>query len=62
MRDRSDLLTAKELAVELRCSVDHVYRLARDNRIPTYRVGRTHRFDLQAVMESMAQPTGGQAA
>lgn len=62
MTTTNDLLTAKELADELRCSLDHVYRLARDGRIPSYRVGRTHRFNLAEVMKAMAQPTGGRAA
>lgn len=59
MDDTTDLVTVKELAKELRCSPDHVYRLARDGRIPSYRVGRAHRFKLAEVMEAIAQPIEG---
>jgi excisionase family DNA binding protein len=42
-------VTAVEVAAELGCSVDKVYRMARFNEIPAMRVGRSWRFDLEAV-------------
>ena len=49
------LLTAKELAAEIRYSVDTVYDMARTGRIPVAaRKGRAVRFDLQAVRNALA--------
>ena len=49
------LLTAKELAAEIRYSVDTVYDMARTGRIPVAaRKGRAVRFDLQAVRKALA--------
>src|SRR5436309_7819270 len=47
-RTSSRLVTAKELAVELTFTVARVYELARTNHIPSVRVGRTVRFDVEA--------------
>jgi len=49
------LLTAKELAAEIRYSLDTVYDMARMGRIPVAaRRGRAVRFDLQAVRRALA--------
>jgi len=50
------LLTAKELAAEVRYSLDTIYDMARTGRIPVAaRKGRAVRFDLQAVRRALAQ-------
>jgi excisionase family DNA binding protein len=41
---RTHLLTADDLAVRWSVSKDHVYRLAREGRIPTVAIGRYYRF------------------
>jgi excisionase family DNA binding protein len=43
------LLTADELAERWRVPVGHVYRLAREGRIPAVRLGRYVRFHPDAV-------------
>lgn len=43
------VVTVAELAEELRCSREKVYRMARAGDIPGFRVGRVWRFDLDAV-------------
>jgi len=49
------LLTAKELAAEVRYSLDTIYDMARTGRIPVAaRKGRAVRFDLQAVRRALA--------
>ena len=46
---RDQLLTAEQLAERWQVPVAHVYRLARDGRIPCVRLGRYRRFRLDAV-------------
>ena len=47
--------SAKELAAEIRYSLDTVYDMARTGRIPVAaRKGRAIRFDLQAVRRALA--------
>lgn len=53
-RTPSRLVTAKELAAELTLTVPRVYELARTNRIPCVRIGRTERFDMEAVRNALA--------
>jgi excisionase family DNA binding protein len=47
MPDR--LLTADQLAVRWQVPKSHVYRLTREGRIPTVRLGRYYRYRLAAV-------------
>lgn len=60
-RSNSDrLLTAEDLAERWQVPKAHVYRLARDGRLPTVRLGRYRRFRLEAIAEFEA--AGGSAA
>jgi excisionase family DNA binding protein len=43
------LLTAEQLADRWQVPKSHVYRLAREKRIPTVELGRYRRFSLQAI-------------
>jgi excisionase family DNA binding protein len=43
------LLTADQLAERWQVPTSHVYRLARDGRIPTVELGRYRRFRLDAI-------------
>jgi excisionase family DNA binding protein len=43
------LLTAQELAERWQVPTAHVYRLARDGRIPCVTLGRYRRFRLDAI-------------
>jgi excisionase family DNA binding protein len=47
-----ELLTADELASRLKVSVTWVYEQSRKGIIPTHKIGRYSRFDLQEVIES----------
>lgn len=54
--DGGDTVTAQELAEqELRCSVQQVYRMAREGDIPGTRVGRSWRFKVAEVREALKQ-------
>jgi excisionase family DNA binding protein len=44
------LLTAREIAVQLRVSIGQVYRLARTKRIPAYHLGNAVRFNLSEIL------------
>lgn len=46
------LLTPEELADQLKVSVSWVYEQSRQGNIPTHRIGRYIRFDLQEVLAS----------
>jgi excisionase family DNA binding protein len=48
------LLTPEELAGKLKLPVSWVYEQSRQGNIPTHRIGRYIRFDLQEVLESQA--------
>jgi excisionase family DNA binding protein len=61
------LLTADDLAARWQVSKAHVYRLAREGRIPTVPIGRYYRFRLSSIeaweaaqdgCERMASPSG----
>jgi excisionase family DNA binding protein len=43
------LLTAEELAERWQVAKAHVYRLAREGRIPTVAIGRYYRFRLSSI-------------
>jgi len=46
------LLTAEELAVSLNVPLSWVYEQSRQGNIPTHRIGRYIRFDLNEVLAS----------
>lgn len=48
-----DLVEVAVVAARFRVSSRSVYRLARDKKIPSYRVGRQLRFDLQEVSAAL---------
>jgi len=43
------LLTAEQLAARWQVPKSHVYRLSRENRIPTVELGRYRRFRLDQI-------------
>jgi excisionase family DNA binding protein len=43
------LLTAEQVAARWQVPTSHVYRLAREGRVPVVELGRYRRFDPQAV-------------
>lgn len=43
------LLTPEDLAERWQVSKAHVYRLTRDDRIPTVKLGRYYRYRLDAI-------------
>lgn len=49
-----DLMTVKELASFFRVSTGFVYKLAKQNRIPTVKIGRSIRFDLGEVEKALS--------
>lgn len=49
VRQRS-LLTTREVADLIGCSVEHVRRLAREKRIPRIEVGRGYRFRYDRIL------------
>lgn len=50
-----ELLTAQELAAQLRLTVDTVWRYTRTGRIPSVRLGpREYRYQLPEVLQSLA--------
>ena len=48
----TELLTPEELADRLKVPVSWVYEQSRQKKIPTHRIGRYIRFDLQEVLAS----------
>lgn len=46
------LLTAKELAAELHVNEKDLYRKAQAGEIPSYKFGKSRRFDLKEVLEA----------
>lgn len=51
------LVDAATVADVLSVDIEHVNRLARDNRIPSLKIGyRTRRFDLTEVIAALRQP------
>jgi excisionase family DNA binding protein len=49
------LIRAEELAKRLDVSESLVYRLARQGKIPSYKVGGNWRFDLAAVKDTLSR-------
>jgi excisionase family DNA binding protein len=47
--ERASLLTAEQLAERWQVTPQHVYRLAREGRIPCVRIGRYQRFREAAI-------------
>lgn len=47
----STLLTAEDLAARWQVPRSHVYRLAREGRLPVVELGRYKRFTLAAIQE-----------
>ncbi len=45
----AQLLTAEQLAARWQVPTSHVYRLAREGRIPTVELGRYRRWRLDAI-------------
>src|SRR4029079_5876958 len=48
--NRTELLTAEELAAKLKLPISWVYEQSRQDKIPTHRIGKYIRFDLQEVL------------
>jgi excisionase family DNA binding protein len=46
---RTALLTANDLAERWQVPKSHVYRLARDGRVPVVRIGRYFRFRVASI-------------
>jgi hypothetical protein len=46
----TELLTAEELAAKLKLPISWVYEQSRQDKIPTHRIGKYIRFDLQEVL------------
>lgn len=49
--DGQRLLTAEQVAARWQVSKFHVYRLARQGKVPTVAIGRYYRFRLAALVE-----------
>ncbi|OCL90606.1 helix-turn-helix domain-containing protein [Aliarcobacter thereius] len=47
----NDFLTKEELAVRLNISAYDVDKLRKDKKMPSVKIGRTYRFNLEAVLE-----------
>jgi excisionase family DNA binding protein len=50
-----DVLTVQEVATYLRVTPDTVYRLARQEKLPSFKVGRHIRFRREAIEAYMSQ-------
>jgi len=53
--NRSRLITVRELAAYLRVHPTTVYRLLRQEKIPSFRVGSDWRFDREAIERWMSE-------
>ncbi len=53
--NRSRLITVRELAAYLRVHPTTVYRLLRQEKIPSFRVGSDWRFDREAIERWMTE-------
>ena len=45
----SELISAKEVAEILKISVNSVYRLSREGKIPCFKIGRRYRYSLDVI-------------
>jgi hypothetical protein len=52
----AELLNPEDLAIKLKVPVSWVYEQSRQGNIPTHRLGRYIRFDLQEVLASQKKP------
>lgn len=52
---KKDVLTVQEVATYLRVTPDTVYRLARQEKLPSFKVGRHIRFKREAIEAYMNQ-------
>ncbi len=48
-----NMIDSDELAKRLAIGKSEVYRLSREGKLPSFKVGRYIRFDFQAVMEAL---------
>jgi excisionase family DNA binding protein len=48
-----ELIKVKELAGKLKVSSGKVYRLANENKIPCVKIGKSFRFDYDAVIKRL---------
>jgi excisionase family DNA binding protein len=55
MADDQDLLTVKEISDLLRLHPNTVYKLVRQGKIPSFRIGTELRFGKDAIMHWMTQ-------
>ena len=51
------LISAERLAAIVGVGTQTVWRWSRENRVPCYRVGRTLRFDLNEVLQTLKRST-----
>jgi excisionase family DNA binding protein len=56
MSDNDGWITAEELADFLKTPVASIWRLSRSGQIPSYRLGRLMRFDLDEVRAALKSP------
>ncbi|MCM8768406.1 MAG: helix-turn-helix domain-containing protein [Candidatus Omnitrophica bacterium] len=52
-KETKPILSVKELARYLKVSPYSIYKLAREGKIPGFKVGNKLRFDLEAVLEAL---------
>lgn len=62
VRGEKKLITAEKLADMLSIPISTVYRLAREKKIPVVRIGRTMRFDIDAVSDILGIDNGSPEA
>ena len=55
LQEKSQALTVAELAILLRISQRQLYKLAAGNRIPSFKIGASVRFDPAAVAAWLGQ-------
>jgi len=54
----ANMLTVRDLAIYLRLSEAKVYRMAREGRVPAFRVGKSWRFRRDVIDEWTRRQTG----
>ena len=59
MADDQDILTVKELSDLLRLHPTTVYKLVRQGKIPSFRVGNEWRFRKDAIMRWLSEKSAG---
>jgi excisionase family DNA binding protein len=50
-----EMMTTKELADILKVTPKHIWDLQREQIIPSIKVGRVHRFDLDVVLRKLEE-------